>query len=149
MFSIVNEIGNNSHFRTTSIIVASIGIAFFIYVLVAITGYLSFGNAIAGNIVGMCKLSHVPLVIFSQYFLQKRQIALHSAPPSPKQPSSSLSCSHTPFKFTPAGPRSTQSSAQSSNGDPPNGSIPPIHHHQDTRFSYRTQNSIRRAGWTE
>ena len=53
MFSILNEIGNNSHFRTTSVVVASIGTAAVIYVLVAITGYLSFGNNVAGNIVGM------------------------------------------------------------------------------------------------
>lgn len=56
MFSILNEIGNNSHFRTTSVVVASIGIAAFIYILVAITGYLSFGNAVLGNIVSICKI---------------------------------------------------------------------------------------------
>ena len=55
MFSILNEISQNSHFRTTSVVVASIGIAGFIYLLVGITGYLSFGNSVAGNIVGMCK----------------------------------------------------------------------------------------------
>lgn len=57
MFSVLNEIGNNSSFRTTSVVVASIGVSAFIYVLVAITGYLSFGNAVLGNIVGMCKSS--------------------------------------------------------------------------------------------
>ena len=51
MFSILNEISNNSHFRTTSVITASNGTAAAIYVLVAITGYLSFGNDIGGNIV--------------------------------------------------------------------------------------------------
>lgn len=56
MFSILNEIKHNSHFRITSVVLASIGIASSIYVLVAITGYLSFGNAITGNIVGMCRL---------------------------------------------------------------------------------------------
>lgn len=56
MFSTLNEIGNNSHFRTTTVIVVSVGTAAFLYVLVAITGYLSFGNAIGGNIVAMCKL---------------------------------------------------------------------------------------------
>ena len=54
MFSILNEIGNNSPFRTTSVVVASIGTAGTIYILVAITGYLSFGNAVAGNIMGQC-----------------------------------------------------------------------------------------------
>ncbi|KAJ5689211.1 Vacuolar amino acid transporter 5 [Penicillium macrosclerotiorum] len=53
MFSILNEIKNNSHFRTTSVIFASIGGAAATYILVAITGYLSFGNSVAGNIVGM------------------------------------------------------------------------------------------------
>lgn len=39
---------------------ASVGVAGFIYILVAITGYLSFGNAVSGNIVGMCKFpNHV------------------------------------------------------------------------------------------
>ena len=51
MFSVLNEIGNNSHFRTSSVVIASIGNAAAIYVLVAITGYLSFGNDIGGNIV--------------------------------------------------------------------------------------------------
>ncbi|CAF9910173.1 MAG: hypothetical protein HETSPECPRED_009636 [Heterodermia speciosa] len=53
MFSVLNEIGNNSSFRTTSVVVTSVGISGFIYVLVAITGYLSFGNDVLGNIVGM------------------------------------------------------------------------------------------------
>lgn len=55
MFSILNEIKDNSPRRTTGVVVASIGSAASIYVLVAITGYLSFGNAVKGNIVGMCK----------------------------------------------------------------------------------------------
>lgn len=60
MFSILNEISNNSQFRTTSVVFASVGVAGFIYILVAITGYLSFGNAVSGNIVGMCKFpNHV------------------------------------------------------------------------------------------
>lgn len=54
MFSILNEIGNNSPFRTTSVVMASIGLSAFLYLLVAITGYLSFGNAVQGNIVSMC-----------------------------------------------------------------------------------------------
>ncbi|CZR63846.1 probable AVT6-involved in amino acid efflux from the vacuole [Phialocephala subalpina] len=53
MFSILNEIKDNSHKRTTSVIAASIGSAASIYILVAVTGYLSFGNSVAGNIVGM------------------------------------------------------------------------------------------------
>ena len=57
MFSILNEIGNNSQFRTTTVVFASIGVSAFLYVLVAITGYLSFGNAVGGNVVAMCKNS--------------------------------------------------------------------------------------------
>lgn len=53
MFSVINEIRDNSHFQTTSVVFASIGSAASIYILVAITGYLSFGNSIGGNIVGM------------------------------------------------------------------------------------------------
>ncbi len=55
MFSILNEINNNSHFRTTGVVVGSIGSAAVIYVLVAITGYLSFGEKILGNIIAMCE----------------------------------------------------------------------------------------------
>ncbi|MCJ1298456.1 hypothetical protein MMC08_001246 [Hypocenomyce scalaris] len=74
MFSILNEISNNSHFRTTSVVVASNGTSCLIYLLVAITGYLSFGNAVLGNIVGMYnpsvastigKAAIVVLVMFS------------------------------------------------------------------------------------
>lgn len=53
MFSILNEIKNNSHFRTTAVVFASTGSAAATYILVAITGYLSFGNKVGGNIVGM------------------------------------------------------------------------------------------------
>ncbi|MCJ1367135.1 hypothetical protein MMC16_006267 [Acarospora aff. strigata] len=53
MFSILNEINDNSQIRTTAVVVASIGGACIIYITVAITGYLSFGNSILGNIVGM------------------------------------------------------------------------------------------------
>ncbi|KAL8887975.1 MAG: hypothetical protein Q9205_007384 [Flavoplaca limonia] len=74
MFSILNEIGNNSHFRTTSVVVGSIGLAASTYILVAITGYLSFGNAVQGNIVSMysssisstiAKAAIVVMVMFS------------------------------------------------------------------------------------
>jgi amino acid permease len=51
MFSILNEISNNSYARTTAVVVVSNGTAAAIYILVAITGYLSFGNDIGGNIV--------------------------------------------------------------------------------------------------
>ena len=51
MFSVLNEISDNSHFRTTSVVSVSTGTAAAIYVLVAITGYLSFGNEVGGNIV--------------------------------------------------------------------------------------------------
>ena len=51
MFSILNEIKDNSHFSTTAVVCASNGTAASIYILVAITGYISFGNEIGGNIV--------------------------------------------------------------------------------------------------
>ncbi|KAM5465944.1 hypothetical protein MauCBS54593_006192 [Microsporum audouinii] len=74
MFSILNEIANDSHYRTTSVIVTSIGSAAATYVLVGVTGYLSFGDTIGGNIVGMyapslastiARAAIVILVIFS------------------------------------------------------------------------------------
>lgn len=74
MFSILNEIFDNSHFRTTSVIFASIGSACFLYILTAITGYLSYGDKVSGNIVNMYppavpstigRLAIVILVMFS------------------------------------------------------------------------------------
>ncbi|KAJ9625757.1 hypothetical protein H2203_004519 [Taxawa tesnikishii (nom. ined.)] len=74
MFSILNEIKDNSPTRTTSVVVASIGTACSIYLLVAITGYLSFGNNVIGNIVAQYtpsvastvgKAAIVVLVMFS------------------------------------------------------------------------------------
>ncbi|KAF2085467.1 hypothetical protein K490DRAFT_46448 [Saccharata proteae CBS 121410] len=74
MFSILNEISNNSHFRTSSVVVASIGLACSLYILVGITGYLSYGDNVGGNIVSMYapsvpstigRLAIVVLVMFS------------------------------------------------------------------------------------
>lgn len=53
MFSIVNEIKDNSHVSTLSVIFGSIGSAGFIYILVAVTGYLSYGDNVGGNIIAM------------------------------------------------------------------------------------------------
>jgi amino acid permease len=74
MFSILNEIADNSHFRTTSVIFASIGGACSLYILTGVTGYLSYGDKIHGNIVSMYptaaastigRLAIVILVMFS------------------------------------------------------------------------------------
>ncbi|KAH7551193.1 hypothetical protein BM1_10067 [Bipolaris maydis] len=74
MFSILNEIADNSHFRTTTVIFASIGGACGLYILTGITGYLSYGDKIHGNIVSMYptaaastigRLAIVILVMFS------------------------------------------------------------------------------------
>lgn len=54
MFPILNELKLSSHVRTTGIVAASIGSACSVYILVAITGYLTFGDKVTGNIVGMC-----------------------------------------------------------------------------------------------
>lgn len=51
MFSILNEIKDNSPFRTTSVVFASNGISASIYIVVAVTGYLSFGSNTMGNVV--------------------------------------------------------------------------------------------------
>lgn len=57
MFSILNEIRDNSPFRTTGVVLASNGMSASIYVLVAVTGYLSFGSNIIGNIVAQYRPS--------------------------------------------------------------------------------------------
>jgi len=55
MFSIINEISDNSPGSLVAIIGGSIGSAASIYVLVAITGYLTFGDKVVGNIVSQCE----------------------------------------------------------------------------------------------
>lgn len=74
MFSIVNEIRNNSPLSMVRVVMFSIGSAATIYILVAITGYVTFGNDIVGNIVLMYptgvastigKAAIVILVLFS------------------------------------------------------------------------------------
>lgn len=74
MFSILNEIADNSHFRTTTVILGAIGGACSLYILTGITGYLSYGDNIRGNIVSMYptaaastigRLAIVILVMFS------------------------------------------------------------------------------------
>ncbi|KAG5916119.1 hypothetical protein E4U61_003959 [Claviceps capensis] len=74
MFSIVNEIKDNSPPAMVRVVSASIGSAAGIYILVAITGYITFGNNIVGNIILMYptgvastigKAAIVILVLFS------------------------------------------------------------------------------------
>jgi len=55
MFSILNEIKDDSPASIVSVVGSSIGGAASMYILVAITGYLTFGNDVAGNIVSQCK----------------------------------------------------------------------------------------------
>ncbi|PNH42993.1 hypothetical protein VD0004_g4408 [Verticillium dahliae] len=54
MFSILNEIKDNSPSSVVGVVGFSIGGAASMYLLVAITGYLTFGNDVNGNIVSMC-----------------------------------------------------------------------------------------------
>ncbi|KAK4124776.1 hypothetical protein N657DRAFT_569956 [Parathielavia appendiculata] len=74
MFSILNEIKDNSPASIVGVIGSSIGSAASVYILVAITGYLTFGNDVKGNIVSMyppsiastiAKAAIVALVTFS------------------------------------------------------------------------------------
>lgn len=55
MFSILNELRDSSPGRIVGVVGSSIGGAASMYLLVAITGYLTFGNEVIGNIVSMCK----------------------------------------------------------------------------------------------
>lgn len=115
MFSILNEISDNSHFRTTSVVGFSISSAAAIYVLVAITGYLSFGNDIGGNIIGQYapsvsatigRAAIVVLVMFS-YPLQVHpcrasvDAVLKWRPNSRSKPTSSSSADSSPPRTVP------------------------------------------------
>lgn len=50
-----NELQDNSEKSIIKVIFSSIGSAAFIYELVAVLGYLSFGKDVLGNIILMCK----------------------------------------------------------------------------------------------
>jgi amino acid permease len=63
MFSILNELKDNSPRSVVGVVGTSIGSAASIYIVVAITGYLTFGNAVVGNIVSMCRSPHFGLVM--------------------------------------------------------------------------------------
>lgn len=79
------------------VVMSSIGSAATIYILVAITGYVTFGNDIVGNIVLMCKFSHHLLSLAGAVHLTTMQIppALH--PPLARLLSSYWFC--FPFRF--------------------------------------------------
>lgn len=62
MFSIVNEIKDNSPSSIIRVIGSSIGLAGSIYIVVSITGYITFGNAIVANIVSMCRFHHSDII---------------------------------------------------------------------------------------
>lgn len=59
----MNEIKDNRPSSMMGVIGTSIGSAASIYILVSITGYLTFGNSVVGNIVSMCKFSSMPPLI--------------------------------------------------------------------------------------
>ncbi|KJR86113.1 aspartate/glutamate transporter [Sporothrix schenckii 1099-18] len=74
MFSILNELKDNSPANVMGVVSSSIGSAASIYILVAVTGYLTFGSNVVGNIVSMYpanfastvgKAAIVVLVMFS------------------------------------------------------------------------------------
>ncbi|KEY65713.1 hypothetical protein S7711_05544 [Stachybotrys chartarum IBT 7711] len=74
MFSIINEINDSSPSSLIRVVGSSIGSAACIYTLVSITGYLTFGNDVVGNIISMYptgvastigKAAIVVLVLFS------------------------------------------------------------------------------------
>lgn len=65
MFSITNEIKDNSPANMVAVVSSSIGSAGLIYLLVSITGYITFGNSVVGNIVMMCKLPCLLGVVLS------------------------------------------------------------------------------------
>lgn len=99
MFSILNEIQDNSPARTTGVVTASIGTSGSIYILVAITGYLTFGDNVVGNIVSQCKSGPD---LDAKAKSDKRQTYLQYLRPLARRQLSFLSCSPILYRFTPA-----------------------------------------------
>lgn len=110
MFSILNEIKDNRHIRTTGVVTFSIGGAASIYVLVAITGYLSFGDNVVGNIVSQYtpniastvgRAAIVVLVMFS-YPLQVHPCRASVDAVSKWRPASGRAQEFTPVRGSPS-----------------------------------------------
>ncbi|KAG5361546.1 Vacuolar amino acid transporter 5 [Yarrowia sp. C11] len=59
MFSIVNELQHRTAANINRVVATSISFSAFCYILVGVTGYLSFGNIVSGNIVSMYPSSFV------------------------------------------------------------------------------------------
>ena len=146
MFSILNEISNNSHFTTTSVVVTSVGVSYMIYVLVAVTGYITFGNDIAGNIIAMCtpilqRDIQAPVI----YAYECQQIHHHSVLPLERPPLLFLLCSPTRSKSIlvehPLMP--------CSNGGQPRIQIRPDHRDQGIACSCSLENLVARPEGTE
>lgn len=55
----MNEIKDYSPSSIIGVIGSSIGIAGSIYIVVSITGYITFGNSVVANIVSMCEFEPV------------------------------------------------------------------------------------------
>lgn len=131
MFSILNELKDNSPGNVVSMIASSIGSAASIYVLVAITGYITFGNDVKANIIMMYRTSVgstigkaaiVILVLFSV------PLQVH-----PCRASLDAVLKWRPNRSTQAGHRRTVSIPIASRGD--HGSTAPM---SDTRFAVLT-----------
>lgn len=59
MFSIYNELKDNSQGQINRVIAMSIGSAAFVYEAIAILGYLTFGKEVLGNIILECKWNFI------------------------------------------------------------------------------------------
>lgn len=103
MFSILNEMSDPAPAKTLGVVTASIGTAAITYAVVAITGYLSFGDNVNGNVVSMCKDSAKSGL---KLLLTMPQIHHQQLRRSAKQPSWFLSCSPTRYKSTHVEPQS-------------------------------------------
>ncbi|KAJ3148188.1 hypothetical protein HDU86_007536 [Geranomyces michiganensis] len=64
IFSVYNELVDNTHKRVKRVVFTSVGTAFTVYEIVAVLGYLTFGNSVASNIIGQYPAS--PLITGGQ-----------------------------------------------------------------------------------
>lgn len=96
----MNEIKDNSPSSIVQVIGSSIGLAGCIYIVVSITGYITFGNAIVANIVSMCKFGGVRNRLNPTNYEEIPPVLL---PQSAKLRLSSSYCSQSLCKFILAG----------------------------------------------
>ncbi|CAG8575779.1 2755_t:CDS:2 [Paraglomus occultum] len=65
VFTIYNEVGDNSQANINKIVFGTIGFSASVYEIIGILGYLTFGDDVSANIISMCRVGFICCVLLS------------------------------------------------------------------------------------